>query len=304
MDTTLTFRQERFVLEYLKDQNASAAAARAGYTAKNMASQGNELMKMPAVRERVRLEMAGLLSELRCSALELMKQRARIAFFRVDKMFAQGWEPLPLDQLDEETRLVLEVSTVLRKNGPVTKVKHPDRNKALRALEKVHETMDRLNEQHYARLEKAGMLPSLEEIEAMDGGGIGDERIPDPAISEIPQVLSGLGAGVGGSTASFDRLRTNGVVGGVVDGAAHAAAGNMVNDAPNGSAIISGKPQVLSGSPAQTAKTEPAAIPEKPQVLSGAKKICVPRVMPQRFAEKPQVLSGSARVGQAELAAA
>ena len=99
MHTPLTFRQERFVLEYLKDQNASAAAARAGYTALNMASQGSELMKMPAVRDRVRVEMASLLAELRCSALELMKQRMRIAFFRVDKMFAHGWEPLPLFKL-------------------------------------------------------------------------------------------------------------------------------------------------------------------------------------------------------------
>ena len=41
MITTLTFRQERFVFEYLKDQNASAATARAGYTARNLASQGN-----------------------------------------------------------------------------------------------------------------------------------------------------------------------------------------------------------------------------------------------------------------------
>jgi len=48
MQTPLTDRQERFVFEYLKDQNASAAAERAGYTAKNMASQGNELMNNPA----------------------------------------------------------------------------------------------------------------------------------------------------------------------------------------------------------------------------------------------------------------
>ncbi len=80
MHTPLTFRQERFVLEYLKDQNASAAAERAGYTAQNLASQGSELMKNPAVRDRVRIEMQNLLAELRCSALELMKQRMRAAF--------------------------------------------------------------------------------------------------------------------------------------------------------------------------------------------------------------------------------
>jgi len=264
MHTPLTFRQERFVFEYLKDQNASAAAARAGYTAQNMASQGSELMKMPAVRDRVRLEMASLLAELRCSALELMKQRMRIAFFRVDKMFAQGWEPKPLDQLDEETRLVLEVSTVLRKNGPVTRVKHPDRSKALRALEKVHETMERLNEQYYAKLEKAGELPSLEEIEAMDGGG---QLTPAPVIAKKPQVLSGRGP-------------------------APLVAGFRNSE----------KPQILSGSPAQAGKMQPPTFSKKPQVLSGSK-VCVGK-MPTRISEKHQVLSGSARVKQVELAAA
>ena len=263
MITTLTFRQERFVLEYLKDQNASAAAARAGYTAKNMASQGSELMKMPAVRDRVRLEMASLLAELRCSALELMKQRARIAFFRVDKLFAQGWEPLPLDQLDEETRQVLEVSTVLRKNGPVTRVKHPDRDKALRALERVHERMDKLNEQYWAKLEKDGLVPGLEEIDAMDGDGV-EAQTPAIDTSEKHQVMSGLAADGSCRTASFDRLRTNGVAHGTVNGVA------------GGSANFPDNPQVLSGSPVQAGKETPVAFAEKPQVLSGSK-VCVGR---------------------------
>ncbi|MDB5805535.1 MAG: Terminase small subunit [Betaproteobacteria bacterium] len=40
----LTHRQERFVFEYLKDQNASAAAC-AGYSAESRASQASELMQ-------------------------------------------------------------------------------------------------------------------------------------------------------------------------------------------------------------------------------------------------------------------
>jgi len=98
METNLTFRQERFVFEYLKDQNASAAAARAGYTAKNMAAQGNELMSNPAVRDQVRLEMQSLLAEIRCSALDLMKQRMRAAFFDAGKLL-KGWEPIALEEL-------------------------------------------------------------------------------------------------------------------------------------------------------------------------------------------------------------
>ena len=79
MHTPLTFRQERFVFEYLKDQNASAAAARAGYTAKDLASAGSELMKNPAIQDRVRLEMQNILAEARCSAPDLTKARMPVA---------------------------------------------------------------------------------------------------------------------------------------------------------------------------------------------------------------------------------
>jgi len=208
MHSTLTFRQERFVFEYLKDQNASAAAARAGYTAKNLAAQGSELMGNPAIAERVRLEMQGILAELRCSALELMKQRIRAAFFDPGKLFAHGWEPIALDALDAETRAALEVKTVMRKSGPVVSVKQADRHKALRALERVHERLEKLNEQHWARAARDGTLMSLEEIEAMDGGGdyanahanahANAQARAETAADEIPgkgQVLSGSAPG-------------------------------------------------------------------------------------------------------------
>ena len=191
MHSPLTFRQERFVFEYLKDQNASAAAARAGYTAKNLASQGNELMSNPAIQDRVRLEMQSILAELRCSALELMKQRMRAAFFDPGKLL-NGWEPVPLEELDAETRAVLDISTVTRKSGPVVRVKQADRHKALRALERVHEQMEKLNERYYAKLEREGKLMSLEEIEAMDGGGVdGDAEASADEIPGKDQVFSG-----------------------------------------------------------------------------------------------------------------
>ncbi|HEY4375223.1 MAG TPA: terminase small subunit [Burkholderiales bacterium] len=187
MHTTLTDRQERFVLEYLKDQNASAAAARAGYTAKNMAAQGSELMAHPAVRERVRLAMQDLLAELRASALALMKQRVRAAFFDPAKL-VRGWEPIPLEELDEETRAVLEVRTVIRKSGRVIHVKQPDRHRALRALEKAYEKLDVLNEKYWARLEREGGVMSLEEIEAMADE---EEREREAENAKKSQVLSG-----------------------------------------------------------------------------------------------------------------
>jgi hypothetical protein len=118
-------------------------------------------------------------------------ERKRAAFFRAEKMFASGWEVLPPGEMEEETRRALEVSTVMRKSGPVIRVKQPDRDKALRALEKVHERLERLNERYYAKLEREGLGPSLEEIEAMDGGGV--EAAGD--FPEKSQVFSGFGQG-------------------------------------------------------------------------------------------------------------
>lgn len=47
-------RQTRFVAEYLVDGNASAAARRAGYSAKTAASQGHDLLKVPEISERIK----------------------------------------------------------------------------------------------------------------------------------------------------------------------------------------------------------------------------------------------------------
>ena len=251
MDNALTFRQERFVFEYLKDQNASAAAARAGYTAKNMAAQGNELMSNPAVRERVRLEMQGLLSEIRCSALELMKQRMRAAFFDAGKLL-KGWEPIQLDELDEETRRAVEVSTVERRGVPVVRVKQPDRHRALRALEKVHERLDQLNEKYYAQLQRRGEVPSLEEIERRADEALraeAAERAEAEASArdslKKPQVLSGSTARAAATVLPFREIH-----------------------------------QVLSGSPAQTTETRGSAFSEIPQVLSGPPGAKVMRLNP------------------------
>ncbi|HEY4372300.1 MAG TPA: hypothetical protein VGN52_10270, partial [Burkholderiales bacterium] len=55
--------------------------------------------------------------------------------------------------------------------------------------------LDRLNEQHYAKLEKAGRLPTLEEIERMDEGAEGElapaEESPENAdTASGPNVFS------------------------------------------------------------------------------------------------------------------
>jgi len=75
----LTDRQQRFVFEYLKDQNAGAAAGHAGHAARSRASQAGELMQSAAVRECIGIEMASLVGELRLLAMDRVKKRVRAA---------------------------------------------------------------------------------------------------------------------------------------------------------------------------------------------------------------------------------
>lgn len=49
----LSDRRARFALEYLKDGNATAAAARAGYTQRSAYSTGGRLVKDPDVRAEI-----------------------------------------------------------------------------------------------------------------------------------------------------------------------------------------------------------------------------------------------------------
>jgi DNA primase len=135
--TTLTDRQERFVHEYLIDQNAAAAARRAGYSESTRGSQAAALMKMPAVRERIHAELQALFARLRVNAFTLMQAQSRIAFFDPAKLFDAEGNPLPLSELDEDTAAVLNVSYHARgKQELVRRVRQPARQSALNALDR------------------------------------------------------------------------------------------------------------------------------------------------------------------------
>jgi len=180
MPATLTDRQERFVFEYLIDLNASAAARRAGYSANSAKEQASDLIRKPAVRERIRIELSSLLADLRCNALELMKERMRAAFFRAHKLFGPGGRVLEMEEMDADTRDALFVSIVKKKGGPEVRMRQPNREKALSALERVHEKLEKLSEAYYDKLEKD---------EREGWGEVGEEGEPTPPKPFVPPVL-------------------------------------------------------------------------------------------------------------------
>ncbi|MDB5581110.1 MAG: hypothetical protein JWR80_6286 [Bradyrhizobium sp.] len=136
MTDTLTDKQQRFVLEYLQDQNAAAAARRAGYADSTRGAHAAALMKNPLIREHIDAELADMFARLRVNAFSLMQAQSRAAFFDPRNMFGADGEPLPISDLDADTAAAVTVHYDQRPRGRTVKVRQSPRHSALTALEK------------------------------------------------------------------------------------------------------------------------------------------------------------------------
>ena len=133
---TLNARQERFILEYLKDQNASAAAIRAGYSSKTKGTHACELLRNPLIQERISLGLTDLYAEMGVNVLNLMKMQTRMAFFDPVHLFDDNGDPLPIHQLDPDIRKLLTVGYSKNSRGTSMSVRMPNKQQALAALER------------------------------------------------------------------------------------------------------------------------------------------------------------------------
>ena len=148
MHNPLSARQERFVHEYLLDHNASAAARRAGYSGKTRGSQACALMRNPRVQERIALATADRYAELKINGFDILKARAREAFFDPGVLLDTDSKPVPLHELSAETRTVLSLSYDMKGN---VRVRQAPRNVALAVLEKRYLEMLRLQTEVFGR---------------------------------------------------------------------------------------------------------------------------------------------------------
>lgn len=137
MTATLTDRQERFVNEYLLDQNATAAAVRAGYSIKTRGAQAAALMNNPLVRHHIVIALRDLFATFGITPINLLRAQANAAFFDPAKLLDAEGNTKPLRELDENTRNALTVNYDLRSDGKCTvRVRQPVRHIAIAALEK------------------------------------------------------------------------------------------------------------------------------------------------------------------------
>lgn len=161
----LTDKQAAFVCEYLVDKNATQAAIRAGYSAKTARSIGEENLSKPDIRAAIDAGLADLASRVGITAERVLRERARIAFFDPRKLLDAGGNPLPMQNLDDDTAAAIAgVEVVEMKGGAeipgvlslVKKYRLAAKDTSLAALEK------------YLGLNEKPMrfsLPSIERVE-------------------------------------------------------------------------------------------------------------------------------------------
>jgi len=116
----LTPKQQRFVLEYLKDLNASAAYRRAGYKTGNADVTGPRLLGNVRVQAEISKRLAARSEKVELTAEQVLRELKTAAFLDPIELFAKDGTLLPLDQMPEAARRAiagLEVEEIFEGSG-------------------------------------------------------------------------------------------------------------------------------------------------------------------------------------------
>lgn len=146
----LTDQQRLFVTEYLKDNNATQAAVRAGYAPETARQQGSRLLTNVVIRAAVNSHQNEVLAKVQeetgITLQRTLREIARIAYFDPRRMFTKNGNPLDIIDLDDDTAAVIAGLDVLEefdgtgrdrvKTGEVKKWKLADKKGALDMLMK------------------------------------------------------------------------------------------------------------------------------------------------------------------------
>lgn len=136
----MTPKQERFVLEYLVDLNATRAAIRAGYSPETARSMGSENLSKPDIADAIVAEQTKRRERLELSGDQVLREYARIAFANMSDFVIVGSDGVtvrPMDDLTEDQMAAIaEVTVTPTQNGATVKLKLHDKLRALDALSK------------------------------------------------------------------------------------------------------------------------------------------------------------------------
>ncbi len=103
----LTPKQAQFVAEYLIDLNATQAAIRAGYSAKNADKIGSQLLGKTRVGAEIAAAMKAREQRTHITQDRVLQELARIAFFDIRKLYNDDGTLKSPAELDDDAAAVL-----------------------------------------------------------------------------------------------------------------------------------------------------------------------------------------------------
>lgn len=202
----LTPKQQRFVLEYLIDLNATAAAIRAGYSAKTAGAIGHENLTKPEIVAAIELEREKHACKLEITAERVLKELARIGFSDPRKLYKADGSLKPIIELDDDTAATVASVEVFEEFagrgdereqiGWTKKLRHWDK---VAALEKLGKHLNLFVDQH--------------SFLGADGKPFDISQIPDDRLAIIHKALvSSTGSGPANGSGNGTAPPTNGVL--------------------------------------------------------------------------------------------
>jgi phage terminase small subunit len=132
----LNKKQQAFVSEYLKDQNATQAAIRAGYPAKNAASSAIQVLKSINVQNAIQGAIDKKAEEIGLTVERLLEEEKCISFSNVQEYFDHNIMKKPSEWPENIARAVQSYEVTDTLAGPKVKIKLWDKGASLDRLEK------------------------------------------------------------------------------------------------------------------------------------------------------------------------
>lgn len=135
----LSPKRKAFIIEFLKDQNATQAAIRAGYSVKTAEKQAGRILADRAVQDAIRKHQDKALNNAEVSLEWWIRKVKQLADYDPRRYFDESGNLLPIAKLDDESASALagiEVVELEKAQGLVKKIKFSDRRAALDLLGK------------------------------------------------------------------------------------------------------------------------------------------------------------------------
>ncbi|MFF2529816.1 terminase small subunit [Brevibacillus sp. NPDC058079] len=95
-DGSLTEKQRLFVLEYLRDFNATRAAMAVGYSKKTAYSIGWENLRKPQIQAEIKCQKEAMTDEFGMSVQRIVAEYMKIAFADISEYVEFGQQDIPM----------------------------------------------------------------------------------------------------------------------------------------------------------------------------------------------------------------